>query len=144
MKDELTVGSTKPSSTDLPTSERKPNLRDIAYEHLQELWLNGKITPGQWLSQSKLVEMTGATMAAVRDALKRMEAEGLIVLQPKRGVFILEVTPRQISELFDFRIMVEIPAGQESRSQSRGSETERDPGGSGLYALHAGIFHRPQ
>ena len=84
------MGSTKPSSTELPTSERKPNLRDIAYEHLQELWPNGKITLGQWLSQRKLVEMTGATMAAVRDALKRMEAEGLIVLQPKRWCFYIE------------------------------------------------------
>lgn len=93
-----------------PTHDREPNLRDIAYQRLQKLWVDRAIQPGQWLSQRQVVEMTAAPLAAVRDALKRMEAEGLVVLKPKRGVLTLEITPAQISEIYDFRIMIEAPA----------------------------------
>lgn len=90
--------------------EREPNLRDAAYAQLQKLWLDGTIKPQQWLSQRQLVEMIGAPLAPVRDALKRLEAEGLVVLQPKRGVFTLGTTPTQISEIYAFRMLLELPA----------------------------------
>jgi DNA-binding GntR family transcriptional regulator len=90
--------------------QRNPNQRDIAYERLQNLWLERKIQPQQWLSQRQLVEITGSPMASVRDALKRMEAEGFVVLHPKRGVYTLEVTPDQINEIYDFRLLLEVPA----------------------------------
>lgn len=90
--------------------ERDPNLRDVAYARLQKLWLEGSIKPQQWLSQRKLVEMIDAPLAPVRDALKRLEAEGLVIMHPKRGVFTLGVTPKQISEIYEFRMLLEVPA----------------------------------
>ncbi|WP_418320084.1 GntR family transcriptional regulator [Piscinibacter sakaiensis] len=90
--------------------EREPNLRDVAYARLQQLWLNGTIKPQQWLSQRQLVELIDAPLASVRDALKRLEAEGLVVLQPKRGVFTLGTTPTQISEIYAFRMLLEVTA----------------------------------
>ncbi|MCB2031590.1 MAG: GntR family transcriptional regulator [Rhodoferax sp.] len=95
-------------SPELP--ERDRNLRDVAYDRLQKMWLDGTIKPHQWLSQRQVVEMTGAPLAPVRDALKRMEAEGLVSLQPKRGIYTLGITPQQISEIYEFRMLLEVPA----------------------------------
>ena len=104
--------ATKPT-TDADSSEmleRDPNMRDVAYDRLQKLWLDGTIQPQQWLSQRQVVEMIDAPLAPVRDALKRMEAEGLVILQPKRGIYTLGISPKQITEIYEFRMLLEVPA----------------------------------
>jgi DNA-binding GntR family transcriptional regulator len=99
-----------PTATAPRRGERGSNLRDVAYDLLQKLWLDGTIQPQQWLSQRHFVEMIDAPMATVRDALKRMETEELVNLQPGRGIYTLGISPKKINGIYEFRMLLEVPA----------------------------------
>ena len=56
--------------------------------------VTGRLKPGQLISQRELVETTGLTLSAVREAIPRLEAEGLLQTLPQRGLMVpsLDVT----------------------------------------------------
>ena len=63
-------------------------LRDRAYESFRQHLLALDIRPGQFISQRELVALTGLSLAAIRETIPRLEADGLIVTVPKRGLRI--------------------------------------------------------
>jgi DNA-binding GntR family transcriptional regulator len=54
--------------------------------------------------------MTGSSIGAMREALKRLEAEGIVSLIPQRGVKIREVSEQELNDVYQLREMIEIPA----------------------------------
>lgn len=88
----------------------KPVLRDEAYRRFMHLLLDGRQRPGTLISQRELCEITGCSIGAMREALKRLEAEGIVSLIPQRGVKICEVNEQELNDAYQFRAMVEIPA----------------------------------
>ena len=87
-------------------------LREEAYRKFMNAMLNRKIRPGRMLSQRELAEWIGSSVASIREALKRLEGEGVVKLIPKRGVLITEVTRKDIADAYDFRILIETHAIQ--------------------------------
>lgn len=97
-------------TVDQARARSKPVLRDVAYGRFMELLLNGQQKPGLLVSQRELCERTGCTIGAMREALKRLEAEGVVTLIPQRGVMVREVNHKDIGEAFELRKMIEVPA----------------------------------
>ncbi len=70
--------------TTTPTSGEN-SLKQVAYQRIEDLLNWGKVRPGQVISQRELVDMTEVTLSAVREAIPRFEAEGLLQTLPQRG-----------------------------------------------------------
>ena len=82
-------------------------LREKAYESFTHHLLARDVRPGQFISQRRLVELTGLPLGAIREAIPRLEAEGLIKTVPQRGLQVAHIDINLIREAFQFRILLE-------------------------------------
>ncbi|MEW7009938.1 GntR family transcriptional regulator [Lentilitoribacter sp. EG35] len=85
-------------------------LRQIAYTKFRESLFEQSLKPGQFVSQRELCDLLDLPMGAVREALKRLESDGLISLIAQRGIQIADVNVRFINDAFEFRIIIESEA----------------------------------
>lgn len=85
-------------------------LRDHAYSSFREKLLARDIVPGQFVSQRELVELTGMPLGAIREAIPRLEADGLIATVPNRGLQVLSIDLKLIRDAFQLRRMIELEA----------------------------------
>ena len=89
---------------DLPPEASKA---DQVHRQLKEEIELGELAPGTPLSELSLVERTGASRTPVREALRRLAAEGLVDLAPRQGARVSRVSARSVRDLFDFRRLLE-------------------------------------
>ena len=75
--------------------------------NLREEILNGVLEPGQRLQEQVLAERYGVSRVPVRDALRRLEVERLIDMEPNRGAFVGRVSPEEAVELLRVRLVLE-------------------------------------
>ncbi|MCQ1570630.1 GntR family transcriptional regulator [Neorhizobium galegae] len=87
--------------------EEQPTLREKAYESFTRHLLARDVRPGQFVSQRRLVELTGLTLGAIRELVPRLEAEGLIKTVPQRGLQIAHIDLNLIREAFQLRVFLE-------------------------------------
>jgi DNA-binding GntR family transcriptional regulator len=85
-------------------------LRDRAYDSFTERLLSREIRPGQFVSQRELTEITGMPLGAVRELIPRLEAEGLIVTIPQRGMQVAHVDLNLIRNAYQMRMFLELQA----------------------------------
>ncbi|MBO1908128.1 GntR family transcriptional regulator [Microvirga sp. 3-52] len=90
----------------LPTS-----LTEHAYHYLRQAILSGRLAVGAPLRQEKISSELGISRLPVREALRRLDTEGLVVLRPRRGYFVALLDTSEIEELFDIRALLETRAG---------------------------------
>lgn len=80
---------------------------DMAYSVLREAILAGVLEPGQHLRQDSLAESLGISRIPIRSALFQLEADGLIQFRPHRGAVVSILTPDQVREIYEVRILLE-------------------------------------
>ena len=85
-------------------------LRDRAYESFRQHLLAMNLRPGQFISQRELVALTGLSLAAIREMIPRLEADGLIVTVPKRGLQIAAMDLKLVRNAFELRRILECEA----------------------------------
>jgi DNA-binding GntR family transcriptional regulator len=83
-----------------PSLKAKPNLREIAYARLVHHLRAGSLRAGQFVSQRELVQLSGLPLAAIREAIPRLEAERLLETVPQRGMQIARVDIRMVQDVF--------------------------------------------
>jgi DNA-binding GntR family transcriptional regulator len=88
----------------LPADASKADL--VHRQRKEEIEL-GELAPGTPLSELSLVERTGASRTPVREALRRLAAEGLVDLVPRQGARVSRVSLQSVRDLFDFRALLE-------------------------------------
>jgi DNA-binding GntR family transcriptional regulator len=92
------------------TTEPQPeeaSKADQVHRRLREEIELGELAPGTPLSELSLVERTGASRTPVREALRRLAAEGLVDLVPRQGARVSRVSLQSVRDLFDFRSLLE-------------------------------------
>ncbi len=77
--------------------------RDRAYAYLRDQVLSSPAATGTFLNEQQLATQIGVSRTPVREALLTLQAEGLVEMVPKRGVFVPAMSGRQITELMDLR-----------------------------------------
>lgn len=82
-------------------------LRTDVYDQLKERLFSGELRAGQVVSQRELTELLGATLNPVREAIRKLEAEGLINVYAQRGIQIIEGNPKAINDAYDYRLLLE-------------------------------------
>ena len=83
------------------------SVSEALYGQLREGILSGAFPPGRVLRQEELSRRFGASRVPLREAMTRLEAEGLVVLRPRRGYAVLSLEPSEIREIFELRAVVE-------------------------------------
>lgn len=69
--------------------------------------LDGRLRPGEWLRQERIAREQGASQMPVREALKRLAAEGLVEHVPYRGVRVVQFTREDVEDLYACRLFIE-------------------------------------
>lgn len=96
--------------TDQEKTRQTPVQRSGAYENFLKCLMQGVFRPGRLVTQREICDATGATITAVREALKRLEGEGIVELIAKKGVILHEITADEVREIYQLRKLVEVPA----------------------------------
>jgi DNA-binding GntR family transcriptional regulator len=96
---------------------------DLVHRRLRKEIQLGELAPGTPLSELSLVARTGASRTPVREALRRLAAEGLVDLVPRQGARVSRVSARSVRDLFEFRALLE-PAAVRQATEAAAA----DPG----------------
>jgi DNA-binding GntR family transcriptional regulator len=94
--------------TKLQGLARKPNLTERTYSSIKKGVLTGTFEPSFRLTEELLSSQLGISKSPVREALNRLENEGLIRIESRRGAFVREFTAKEISDLFNLRVVLEL------------------------------------
>lgn len=86
---------------------RPQPLHEQAIDHLREMIIDGTLQPKQRISEKDLCEKLGISRTPLREALKVLAAEGLIILLARRGAIVSEVTSGALEEKFEVIRMIE-------------------------------------
>ncbi|PWU51008.1 GntR family transcriptional regulator [Micromonospora globispora] len=89
-----------------------PSAAERAYQHLKQAILEQVYPGGLLISEGEIAEAAGVSRTPVREALLRLEAEGLVALYPKRGALIRPVSAREIADVIEARRLVELHAAE--------------------------------
>lgn len=77
------------------------SLREKVYEHLRAMLNDGRLRPGNYLDLNGLAEEIGTSRTPLRDALLRLESEGFVEIQNRRGVRITELSLDWIRDIYE-------------------------------------------
>lgn len=80
---------------------------DSVYMWIKEAIINGDFKPGEHIPQESLTEMLGVSRTPVRDAIRRLEAEGLLVSKPHCGAIVFQATENALKEIYEVRMLLE-------------------------------------
>jgi DNA-binding GntR family transcriptional regulator len=106
-----------PQLNGLGTGPQRQSLVDIAYEALREAITSGHLIPGTRLREAALAQHFSISTTPVREALRRLDREGLVRLSPNRGAIVAEFNLREILDLFEIREVLECRAVRRAASQ---------------------------
>jgi DNA-binding GntR family transcriptional regulator len=82
-------------------------LKDEAYEAIREAIISFEFKPGDRIDQKKLSKRFGTSLSPVRDALIRLEQEGLVEVIPFSGTYVKQLTLNDIREIYEIRMLLE-------------------------------------
>lgn len=80
---------------------------DAAYSELRAFLQSGALGPGDRLGEVELAERFGISRTPVREALRRLAADGLVEISPNRGARVIEWSLQEMQEIFELRAMLE-------------------------------------
>jgi DNA-binding GntR family transcriptional regulator len=83
------------------------SLAKIAQDWIAAEIIEGRIKPGEKLAEVSLAEQMGISRSPVREALRSLSAQGLIVVEPRRGAFVAELDAEHAANLYVCRLLVE-------------------------------------
>ncbi len=88
-------------------NKKKMNLKEKAYTIIKNKIIMCEFAPGEILDEKQLVEELGVSRTPIREALNKIEQENLIKIIPKRGVFVSQITPKTVSDLYQLREQID-------------------------------------
>ena len=79
------------------------SIADLARGHIEVWIIKGEYQPGQQLKEEEIAARLDISRPPVREAFKMLEAEGLVVRKPRRGVFVTEMTQKDVWEAYTLK-----------------------------------------
>ncbi|MEU3445911.1 GntR family transcriptional regulator [Streptomyces thermolilacinus] len=96
-----------PSPGPAPSPNPSPPAAERVYAHVKEAVLDRRIEGGTLLTEGELAQAVGVSRTPVREALLKLEMEGLLKLYPKKGALVLAVSAQEIADVVETRLLVE-------------------------------------
>ncbi|MEU3721583.1 GntR family transcriptional regulator [Streptomyces sp. NPDC031705] len=91
----------------MPSATRVVTAADRVYRHVKQGVLDRRYEGGVLLTEGELAVAVGVSRTPVREALLRLETEGLLRLYPKKGALVLPVSAQEIADVVETRLLVE-------------------------------------
>lgn len=82
-------------------------LRDVVFNTLRQGILRGFLPPGIRLMEIQLAKQLGVSRTPVREAIRKLELEGLVVTVPRKGAEVAEITPKDLHDVLEVRCAME-------------------------------------
>src|SRR5699024_9208535 len=87
-------------------------LRDVVFNTLRQAILRGELKPGERLMEIHLANRLGVSRTPIREAIRKLELEGLVVMIPRRGAIVASITEKDLKDVLEVRRTLEIMAGE--------------------------------
>jgi DNA-binding GntR family transcriptional regulator len=97
------------------------DLTEQTYRLLRDRILRRQIKAGARVSVDAIADRVGVSRTPVTDALKRLAADGLVEIVPRRGTFVAGISSRDAAEMFEVRLMIERYAAESALASGRAS-----------------------
>lgn len=85
-------------------------LTEVVGERIREAIVKGDLQLGEQVSEAQLAARMGVSKTPVREALVRLQGQGLVQIHPQRGTFVFRLSPAEVTHLCRFRVLVETEA----------------------------------
>ena len=89
------------------TKRTVTTIREQVYQILRDEICRGEYPPGYRLQELELTEHLNVSRSPVREALRQLVSDGLLIDIPNKGVYVKEFTAKDIEEIFDLRVLLE-------------------------------------
>ena len=83
------------------------NLKEKAYDIIKKRIINGEYLPGQMLNEKQIIEEINVSRTPFREAINALSKENLVNIFPNRGMFVSEITIKDIADLYTVRAELE-------------------------------------
>ena len=105
-------------STYTANSIQTKTAQELVYKELEQAIVKGRLKPGEKLVTEKLARQMGTSRIPVREAIGRLEARNFVKVQPKKGVTVSELSERNLKEILEIRLMLELSAAMKAAPKS--------------------------
>ena len=87
-------------------------LRDVVFHTLRQAILRGELKPGERLMEIQLANKLGVSRTPIREAIRKLELEGLVLMIPRKGAEVAEITEKNLRDVLEVRSALEALAVQ--------------------------------
>lgn len=82
-------------------------LRDVVFKTLRQAILRGELEPGERLMEIKLAERLGVSRTPIREAIRKLELEGLVLMIPRKGAEVAKISEKNLCDVLEVRRSLE-------------------------------------
>ena len=82
-------------------------LRDVVFNTLRQAILKGEFQPGERLMEIQLAQRLGVSRTPIREAIRKLELEGLVVMIPRKGAEVAKITEKNMRDVLEVRLALE-------------------------------------
>lgn len=82
-------------------------LRDVVFQTLRQAILKGELEPGERLMEIHLAQKLGVSRTPVREAIRKLELEGLVIMIPRKGAVVADITLSDLEDVLEVRLALE-------------------------------------
>jgi len=100
-------------------------LRDVIFNTLRDAIVTGELKPGERLMEVALAEKMGVSRTPVREAVRRLEMEGLVKMTPRKGIYVAELSVKDIMDVLEVRAALDKLATQLAAGRIRQDNIRR-------------------
>lgn len=82
-------------------------LRDVVFNTLREAIIKGELLPGERLMEKQLADRMGVSRTPIREAIRKLELEGLVIMVPRKGAEVARITEKDLTDVLEVRCALE-------------------------------------
>ena len=82
-------------------------LRDVVFNTLRRAIITGEFAPGERLMEISLANRLGVSRTPVREAIRKLEQEGLVIMIPRKGAQVAKITEKSLRDVIEIRCVLE-------------------------------------
>lgn len=99
-------------------------LRELVFEAVREAIIEGKLKPGERLMEAQLAQELGVSRTPVREAIRKLEHEGFVLMIPRKGAYVSDLSLKEITSVFEVRRALEGLAAELAAERATPEEIE--------------------
>ena len=79
-------------------------LRDVVFRTLRQAILRGELKPGERLMEIRLANQLGVSRTPIREAIRMLELDGLVIMVPRKGAQVAQITEKDLNDVLEVRL----------------------------------------